>query len=189
MRKVVIDSIISLDGYFTSLNNEIDWFSFNMEEITWSKEILRRADTMLYGSVTYQEFSQFWPNAKPISDGFDSEIIDQLNGYKKIVFSGRDIKTTWSPVEVIHSDPVEAIKEMKVQRGKDMVVVGSGTLVSSLVRNDLVDEYRIRIRPIILGSGRPLFHDEIRRHKLNLISSTAFENGVVALHYEPDHIQ
>ena len=61
MRRVILDSIISLDGYYTSPKNEIDWFGFDREEIEWSKEILRRVDTMLYGRVTYQEFSEFWP--------------------------------------------------------------------------------------------------------------------------------
>lgn len=189
MRKVIIDSIISLDGYFTSLSNEIDWFGFNYQEILWSKEILRRVDTMLYGRVTYQDFSQFWPDAKPTPDGFDSEIINQLNGLQKVVFTGRDIETPWKPVKMVHGDPADAVKEMKMKGGKDMVIVGSGTLVSSLVRSDLVDEYRIRIRPIILGAGRSLFRDEKRRHNLTLVSSTAFENGVVALHYEPDRSQ
>lgn len=188
MRRLILDSIISLDGYFSTLNNEIDWFEFDLQEIEWSKEILRRADVMLYGRVTYQEFSEFWPRAKPTPDGFDSEIIGQLNGYRKIVFSKTTIDTPWKPVEVIQEDPVAAVTKMKREKGKDMVVVGSGTLVSSLVRNDLVDEYRLRIRPIILGAGRPLFHDEKKRHSLKLISSQAFDNGVVALHYEPARI-
>lgn len=185
MRRVILDSIISLDGYYTSLSNEIDWFGFNQSEIEWSKEILRRVDTMLYGRVTYQEFSDFWPEAVPTPDGFDSEIIGQLNGYQKIVFTGSEIETPWKPVKLIHRDPVSAVREMKNENGKDMVVVGSGTLVSSLVANDLVDEYRIRIRPIILGSGKPLFHGGNRRHNLRLISSAAFDNGVLAIHYEP----
>ena len=141
---------------------------------------------MLYGRVTYQEFSEFWPRAKPTPDGFDSEIISQLNGHQKVVFSKSGIETPWKPALVIHEDPVSAVTRMKREKGKDMVIVGSGTLVSSLVRNDLVDEYRIRIRPIILGSGKPLFLDEKRRHSLTLISCNAFDNGVVAIHYEPN---
>lgn len=185
MRRLILDSIISLDGYFTALNNQIDWFDFDLKEVKWSKEILRRVDSMLYGRVTYQEFSEFWPVAKPTPDGFDSEIIGQLNGYRKIVFSKTKIETPWKPVLVIHEDPVATVKKLKRENGKDMVVIGSGTLVSSLVKNDLVDEYRIRIRPVILGAGRPLFQDEKKRHSLKLISSQAFDNGVIALHYEP----
>ena len=186
MRKVILDTIISLDGYYTSLNNEIDWFGFSKEEIEWSKEILRRVDTMLYGRVTYQEFSEFWPKASPTPEGFDAEIIGELNNLKKVVFS-RSIKDVpWGPAVLIRENPVEAVSRFKKEKGKDMVIVGSGTLVSSLVAKDMIDEYRIRIRPIILGSGKTLFNDKNKRHKLKLISASKFSNGVVALHYEPE---
>lgn len=185
MKRIILDSIISLDGYYTSLKNEIDWFGFDSDEINWSKEILRRVDTMLYGRVTYQEFSEFWPNASPSPDGFDQEIIGQLNNLKKIVFSRTLREGKWKPLTIVREDPIAWLKDFKQGNGKDMVVVGSGTLVAALVMNNLVDEFRIRIRPIILGSGKPLFHDSDNRHKLRLISAKAFKNGVVALHYEP----
>lgn len=187
MRKVILDTIISLDGYYTSPKNEIDWFEFDREEIEWSKQILRRVGSMLYGRVTYQEFSEFWPNASPTPDGFDPEIIGQLNGIPKLVFSRTLTDAKWHPAQIIRENPVDTISKIKMESGKDMVIIGSGTLVSALVRNDLIDEYRIRIRPIILGSGKPLFADDLKRHKLRLISSKAFSNGVVALHYEPSH--
>ena len=186
MRKVIVDAIISLDGYYTSLNNEIDWFGFSKEEIEWSIQILRRVDTMLYGRVTYQEFREFWPKASPSPDGFDAEIIGKLNGLMKVVFSRSITEVPWGPAVLIRENPVEAVSKFKKENGGDMVIVGSGTLVSSLVANDMIDEYRIRIRPIILGSGKPLFVDKKRRHKLKLVSASKFLNGVVALHYEPD---
>ncbi|MDG6900054.1 MAG: dihydrofolate reductase family protein [Nitrososphaerota archaeon] len=185
MRKVILDTIISLDGYYTSPKNEIDWFDFDRQEVEWSKEILRRVDTMLYGRVTYEEFSEFWPKAKPSPDGFDPEIIGQLNGLRKVVFSRKIKDAPWKPAEVVRGDPATEVARLKRGRGKDMVVVGSGTLVAALVRGGLVDEYRVRVRPIILGAGRPLFVDQKARHPLKLVSAKAFGNGVVALHYEP----
>ena len=185
MRKVILDTIISLDGYYTSPKSEIDWFEFDKEEIEWSKQILRRVDTMLYGRITYQEFSEFWPKASPSPDGFDSEIIGQLNGLQKVVFSRTLQEAKWRPAILIRENPVDTVAKLKRESGRDMVIVGSGTLVSALSRNDLIDEYRIRIRPIILGAGKPLFTDEQKRHKLRLVSSREFSNGVVALHYEP----
>ena len=187
MRRIILDSIISLDGYYTSQKNEIDWFGFNQEEIDWSKEILRRTDAMLYGRVTYQEFSEFWPQASPSPDGFDSEIIDHLNRQQKIVFSRTLNEAHWTPAQLVSEDPAVAVPKIKSGKGKDMVVIGSGTLVSTLIRYDLIDEYRLRIRPIILGTGKSCFKDDLKRHMLKLISAKAFENGVVALHYEPLH--
>lgn len=185
MRRVILDTIISLDGYYTSPKNEIDWFEFDKEEVEWSKEINRSVDTMLYGRVTYEEFSQFWPRAKPSPGGFDPEIIGQLNGLRKVVFSRTIKDTPWKPVEVIREDPASAVARLKQEPGKDMVVIGSGTLVSALMKSGLIDEYRVRVRPIILGAGKPLFVDQDARHPLRLISAVTFGNGVVALHYEP----
>ncbi len=185
MRRLILDTIISLDGYYTSPKNEIDWFKFDRDEVEWSKEINRRVDAMLYGKTTYEEFSQFWPQAKPSPNGFDSETIAQLNGQPKIVFSRTIKDTPWKPAVVIREDPTTAVARLKRESGKDMVVVGSGTLVSALVRGGLVDEYRVRVRPIILGAGKSIFVDREARHPLKLVTAKAFGNGVVALHYEP----
>ena len=187
VRKVIIDSIISLDGYYTSPKNEIDWFEFDKEEIDWSKRILRGVDAMLYGRVTYEEFRTFWPQASATPDGFDSEIIGQLNGLRKVVFSRTLADVPWQPAVLVREDPATAVAKLKQEPGKDMVVVGSGTLVSALVRSGLVDEYRVRVRPIILGAGKPMFVDQDARHSLKLISAKTFSNGVIALHYEPVH--
>ena len=113
MRKVILDTIISLYRYYTSLNNEIDWFGFSKEEIEWSKEILRRVDTMLYGRVTYQEFSEFWPKASPTPEGFDPEIIGELNNLKKVVFSSSIKDVPWGPAVLIRENPVEAVSRFK----------------------------------------------------------------------------
>ncbi|MDG6918774.1 MAG: dihydrofolate reductase family protein [Nitrososphaerota archaeon] len=185
VRRVILDTIISLDGYYTTPKNEIDWFDFDLGEIEWSKEILRRVDTMLYGRVTYEEFSAFWPRATPSPDGFDSEIIGQLNGTKKLVFSRTIQGLPWQPAQAVREDPVASVARLKEETGKDMVVVGSGTLVSALVRARLVDEYRLRVRPIILGAGKPAFIDRESRHKLKLVGAKTFSDGVVGLHYEP----
>ena len=185
MRKVIIDTIISLDGYYTSLKNEIDWFDFDKQEVDWSKEILRRVDTMLYGRVTYEDFRAFWPRANATPDGFDSEIIGQLNGHHKVVFSRTLADVPWQPAVLVREDPASAVAKLKQGPGKDMVVVGSGTLISALVRSGLVDEYRVRVRPIILGAGKSLFADKDARHPLKLVSGKKLGNGVMALHYEP----
>ncbi len=136
------------------------------------------------GSPT-RSSGNFWPKATPSPGGFDSEIIGYLNNLQKLVFSRSLKEALWQPAVLVREDPVQAVAKLKKGSGKDMVVVGSGTLVSALVRSDLVDEYRIRVRPIILGAGKSLFTDNERRHKLKLIAAKAFRNGVVALHYEP----
>ena len=186
MRKLIADTNISLDGYFTSPKNEIDWFTeeFGSEEWPWSVEINRRADAMLYGRVTYEEFRQFWPTPDAKQSGVDPELIEQLNGLTKIVFSKSLVVTPWKPAILVKEDPGAAVAKLKREPGKDLVVVGSGTLVAALLRAALIDEYYIRVRPIILGAGRQLFVDPEARHPLKLLSTKTFKSGVVGLHYE-----
>ena len=186
MRQLIIDSIISLDGCYTDLNNSIDWFDFNTGEQEWSKDILRRADTLIFGRRTYEEFSAFWPTPQPEASGFDSYIIQCLNELPKIVFSKSLSETTWKPSTIMKDEnPAGIISKMKNESGNGMVVLGSGSLVADLAREGLVDEFRLRIRPIILGAGKPLFINRKARHPLKLVSSQAFDNGVLGLHYEP----
>jgi dihydrofolate reductase len=185
MRHLILDTIISLDGYFTSPRNEIDWFGFDDDEWKWSRDINRRVDTMLYGRVTYEEFSQFWPTKATKSAGVDPSLVQQLNTLQKIVFSRTLAKAAWKPAAIERSNPSEAVAKLKRQPGKDMVLVGSGMLAGSLLRAGLIDEYYVRVRPIILGSGRPLFVDPESRHPLKLVSAKTFKTGVVGLQYVP----
>jgi dihydrofolate reductase len=188
MRRLIVDSIISLDGYFTGPNNEIDWFEFDDDEQGWSSDILQRVDTMIYGRVTYEEFRKFWPTPEAKVSGFDPYIVRQLNELPKIVFTKSLEDAPWKPSTIVRESPIEVIPKMKNELGKDMVIVGSGSLVAALAREGLIDEYRIRIRPIILGSGRLLFEDRNHRLPLKFISVKSFKSGVIGLHYEPPQI-
>jgi dihydrofolate reductase len=185
VRRLIVDSIISLDGYFTGPNNEIDWFEFDDDEQSWSIDINKRVDTMIYGRVTYEEFRQFWPTPAANASGFDPSIVRQLNELPKVVFSKSLKDAPWKPSTIVRESPIEVIPKMKNEPGKDMVIVGSGSLVATLAREGMIDEYRIRIRPIILGSGRLLFEDRNHRHPLKLVGVKSFKSGVVGLHYEP----
>jgi dihydrofolate reductase len=85
---------------------------------------------------------------------------------------------------LVRGDPGKAVAKLKREPGKDLVVVGSGTLVSALIRDSLIDEFFIRVRPVILGAGRPIFVDPDKRHPLKLLSAKTFKSGVIGLHYE-----
>jgi len=140
---------------------------------------------MLYGRITYEEFRQFWPTKAPKSIGADPVLIRQLNALQKVVFSRTLTEAEWKPATLVREDPSTAVSRLKRRVGKDLIAVGSGTLVGSLVRAGLVDDFYVRVRPIILGSGRPLFVDPERRHPLRLISARTFKSGVIGLHYQP----
>jgi len=153
--------------------------------MAWSIEILQRVDTIIFGRVTYEEFRQFWPTPEAKESGFDPYIVRRLNESPKIVFSNSLKDAPWKPSMIVRENPSEVISKLKNEPGKDMAIIGSGSLLASLTRDELIDEYQIRIRPIILGAGRPLFVDRNRRHALKLVSAKSFKSGVVGLHYEP----
>jgi dihydrofolate reductase len=108
-----------------------------------------------------------------------------LNELQKIVFSRSLTDTPWKPATLVREDPGKAVARLKSEPGKDLVVVGSGTLVAALLRDRLIDEFFIRVRPIILGAGKPIFVDSNSRHPLKLVSTKTFKSGVIGLHYEP----
>ena len=181
MRRVVVDSILSLDGYFAGPKNEVDWFLFDEESLDWSREILRSAGTILFGRVTCEEMAAYWPTAK------DKEpfISNKLTELPKIVFSRTLKKAEWNNSSVVSRSPQEVVAKLNQNPGSDIVVLGSSSIVLPLVKDGLVDEYRIRIQPIILGQGRPLLIDKSARHPLKLVGAKSFKSGVVALTYTP----
>jgi dihydrofolate reductase len=181
MRRIIVDSLISLDGYFAGPKDEIDWFVFDDESRKWSIDILKRIDTVLYGRVTYEGMAAYWG----ASTDHDPFITRRLNELPKIVFSRTLKKAGWRNSTAVREDPAEYLRRLKGQSGGDMAVLGSGSLVSALLRADLIDEFRIRVQPIILGAGRALFTEQERWHHLKLIRAKGFKSGVVALHYEP----
>ncbi len=188
MRRIVVDALISLDGYMADANGEIDWFTdeadFNKSEgEAWSLEMLRRADTILFGRVTFDGMAAFWPSDWARTNM--AEIARHLNDTAKIVFSKTLATTSWENTTILPAATKDVVAGLKRREGRDLLVLGSSHLVSSLTRDGLVDEYRIRIVPVVLGSGRPLFRSQTERHRLRLVSSRTFSNGVLAVHYEP----
>jgi len=186
MRRLVLDSLMSLDGYFTDSQNQIDWFpKFEDEDFAWSHDILTRADLLVFGRTTFEEFSRFFPTVDAVSAGWDPYIPKKLNELPKLIFSTTMKEATWKPSIIIRTDPAREIARLKKQPGEDIVVIGSGTIVANLVRAGLVDEFRLRVIPVILGSGKLLFKDQAGQRQLKLIESKTFKSGVQALCYRP----
>ena len=181
MRHVIVDSLISLDGFFAGPRDEIDWFLFDEESMEWSREILRSAGTVLFGRVTYEGMAEYWPTVP------ETEYLsERLNHLPKMVFSRTLVRAAWSPTTIVAASPVETVARLRHEPGQDLVVLGSSSVVSALLRAGLVDDFRLRIQPIILGAGRPLFANQSERHHLRLLSARTFDSGVVALRYEPE---
>ncbi len=183
MRKIIVSNYVTLDGFFAGPNGEIDWFVWDTETAKYSKELLKSIDTILFGRVTYELMASYWPTASPPAE--DPVIIDAMNNLPKIVFSKTLDKVAWKNSRLVKGNIAEEISQLKQEPGKDMVIYGSGSIVSTLAQRGLIDDYRIFVNPVVLGSGKPLFKGLNDRLNLKLLKTKTFDCGVVLLHYEP----
>jgi dihydrofolate reductase len=153
MRKVIVSNLMSLDGFFESSDQKLDWCVVDEEFFAYANDMLRNADTLLFGRKTYQHMADYWPTAPA------DEIENQRNNLPKIVFSRTLQGAEWKNSTLVKSDAVAEISRLKQLPGKNMVILGSATLASFLLQRGLIDEYRVILNPVFLGRGKPLFQD------------------------------
>ncbi|MBC7947781.1 MAG: dihydrofolate reductase family protein [Chitinophagaceae bacterium] len=189
MRNLILEEWISMDGYVADRNGQLDFFTkLTAEENTYSDreqlKFMDTIDTILLGRKTYELFVEFWPTATT-----DKEVIaDKLNQAKKIVFSNTITKAPWGKwpeAEVMGGNAVEAIRDLKAQRGKNMVIWGSISLAQSLMNEGLIDEYHMQVCPVLTGGGRRLFTEETKGGDLKLLELRQYDTGTVFLNYQP----
>jgi dihydrofolate reductase len=187
MRKVILFMHLSLDGFVCGPHDELDWATMNDDEIGkfLIPELQKTVDTMLVGRVLYQGFEQYWP-AVPKDPKAPPELVEfaqWMDDTPKVVFSNTLKEVKWKNSRLAKSDPVSTVQQLKKEPGGDMVIFGGAALAAFFTKNNLVDEYRLKLEPVVLGKGKPLFKDLNERVKLKLIRSKAFESGVTGLYY------
>jgi dihydrofolate reductase len=184
MRKVIISEMVSLDGYYARPNGEIDWFVVDDGFFKYAKDLLRQVDTQLYGRITYEGMASYWPTPQAAAEN-DPGIAEPMNAMRKVVFSKTLDKVEWNNSRLAQHDPAAEIARLKSEPGKDMVIYGSGKLVQTLMKHNLIDEYQIIVCPVILGSGKPLFGGIDDKLSLTLLKTTPFDCGSVLFYYQP----
>jgi len=143
-------------------------------------ESMANTGALLLGQRTYQDFYGYWPKQT------DNPFTEVLNTTHKYVASTTlEEPLAWSNSTLLKGDAAKAVAELKQQPGKDLVVLGSGELVQSLLRADLVDEYLLLIHPLVLGSGRRLFPDGGPSAALRLVDAKPTTTGVLVATYQP----
>jgi len=182
MRKIIISEMITLDGYFARSDGELDWFFWNEEMEKTAIDLISNVDTLLFGRVTYELMASYWPSASAPAE--NPIIVDKMNNLPKIVFSKTLEKIEWKNTKQIKEINKEEILKIKEQPGRNMVIYGSGSLVSVFMNLGLIDEYYIFVNPVVLGRGKPLFKGLNNQENLKLIETKPFSNGVVLLHYQ-----
>ncbi len=175
---------ISLDGYFTDAKNDMSWA--HQSDPEWNEFVAGNASgkgTLLFGRVTYEMMAGFWTT--PQAAQMMPEVAKSMNDYSKVVFSRTLKKADWNNTLLVTGDLAAETRKMKQASGSDMVILGSGSIVSQLAQEGLIDEYRIALLPVAVGAGRTLF-EGLRKHlRLKLTASRAFKNGSVFLTYTP----
>ncbi|MBP1964500.1 dihydrofolate reductase family protein [Paenibacillus aceris] len=185
MRKVILFNRTSIDGFFTGPKGEIDWFIHDPEVDKAAHEMMD-PDTIFFGRVTYQMFESYWPQVakNPNAPMGAKALANELNEMTKIVFSTSLTNVTWENSKLVNGDLAKSVLEIKQSDGADIVIFGSGSIVQQLTNEGLIDEYLITVTPVVLGAGKPLFHDVKAVHRLKLKETRSFASGNVLLHYE-----
>lgn len=179
MRKLIMWNVISLDGYFEGSQN----WDLSFHNVVWGEELeklsieqLHSADFLLFGRVTYEGMAAYWTKE-------EGEIADLMNNIPKLVFSKTLKSADWKNSTLISDNASTKIKNLKEEGGGDIYVFGSANLSETFVNDNLFDEYRIGIAPVILGKGRPLFRQGIASRKLSLVSTQQLLTGGVVVKY------
>ena len=179
MRKLIMWNVITLDGYFEGNQN----WDLSFHDTVWGKELeqlsieqLHSADYLVFGRATYEGMAAYWTKAK-------GEIAELMNKIPKLVFSKTLKSADWNNSTLIKENASAEIKKFKEQGSRDIYVFGSANLSETFVNDNLFDEYRIGIAPVILGSGRPLFKQGISSQNLSLVSTQQLLTGGVVIKY------
>ncbi len=168
---VTLDSVIEAPEKWVMADDDM----FGAIEADYAK-----TGALLLGRRTYETFAASWPER-----GSEVPNADWMNNTRKYVASTTLKSPVWNNSTVIEGDVAEAVARLKLEDGKDIMVNGSGALVRTLMRNHLLDELRLFLHPVVVGSGRRLFDDESDPVELALVGSYAYESGVLSLTYKP----
>ena len=188
MGKVIVFTNLTLDGVMQAPGRPDEDRRGGFEHGGWAVpyaamaqagESIANIGALLLGRRTYEDFYAFWPNQK---DDPISAMLDNLQKY--VVSTTLSEPLPWSNSTLLSGDAAQAVARLKEELDKDLVVMGSGELIQSLMRDNLVDEYVLLIHPLVLGSGHRLFTDG-SAFALRLVGAKTTDNGVVIATYQP----
>jgi dihydrofolate reductase len=186
MSRIVVTEFVSLDGVIEDPGGSENFkyggwtfeFSRGEEGDKFKLDETMGSDALLLGRITYQGFAEAWPSR-------DGEFADKFNTMPKYVVSNTLESADWTNTTIIKGDVVDQTARLRSEAGGDIVVHGSAQLVQTLLDNDLVDELRLMVFPVVLGSGKRLFGETRDKKKLRLTSSRTVGDGVEIQIYEP----
>ena len=186
MRKLGVFNTVSVDGYFTDAGGGMSWAHNANPDAEWDAFVSGNASgggMLLFGRITYDLMANYWPT--PMAAKNMPTVAEGMNRMPKAVFSRTMDKAPWNNKKLVMGDLATEVRKMKQESGPSMVILGSGSIVSQLAQEGLIDEFQIVVSPLILGAGRTMFDGVKNNLKLNLTKTRSFGNGNVVSWYEP----
>ena len=182
MRKLIYEMNVSLDGFIEGPNRELDWGRVDEESMRFYSEQQSGMDTLLYGRRLY-EVMTYWETAEadPSIPDYEREFARIWKNSTKLVFS-KTLEQVQGNARLVRGDIAEEIRKLKQQPGKDLEI-GGPNLASTVIQLGLIDEYRLVVHPVVLGSGTPFFPALGDKINLRLVETRTFGSGVVYLRY------
>ncbi|WP_277678676.1 dihydrofolate reductase family protein [Gracilibacillus dipsosauri] len=183
MRKVILSMVMSLDGYVAGENGDSSWHVMDQEMDEYMENLLDSADTLLYGRRAYEMMIQYWPSAEfdPNNSEESRAFARKINQKKKAVFTRTLNKVEWNAI-VVKGNIAFEVRKWKQQPGQDLVLLAGADIAQTFIQEDLIDEFRLILNPVVIGNGVRLFHNRMR--KLELIETHTFQCGNVLLVYK-----
>lgn len=185
MRRIIQIMHTSLDGFVAGTNGELDWFENANEHLGFVNELIQNSDSIMLGRVTYEMFNSYWPDIETdqISSTDEKNYSRWYNSATKILLSKSFDKEIPNRTILIGNDTINSIKELKAEKGKNILLFGSPTIGQILAQESLIDEYWVFVNPVVFGTGVRMFDTNHAMLRLNLIETKIIANGEVALHY------
>ena len=173
----------TLNGFYHGAGGDIRWHRHGEEENQYASESMKGGGILLFGRKTYDLMASYWPTPMALQN--DPKVAEGMNRAEKVVFSRTMKKADWANTRVLNGDLGEEARRLKRESPKDMVLLGSGHVLTQLADLGLVDEYLVMVDPVALGEGGTLLKGLKSKLDLKLTSTRAFKSGVVLLSYEP----
>jgi dihydrofolate reductase len=181
MGKLSVFNFTTLNGFYKGPNEDTSWAHENPDN-EYAAEKMSPGGILLFGRVTYELMVKYWPTPAALKDA--PAVAEGMNSAEKIVFSKTLDKASWNRTRIVRDHIDDEVRKLKAG-GKDMTILGSGSIVNQLAQQGLIDEYQIMVHPVVLGDGTPFLEGARQKLNLKLVTTRAFKNGNVLLCYRP----
>jgi dihydrofolate reductase len=185
MRKVKLQIQMSIDGYVARPNGEQDWMTWNPDDqlLQFINSLIDSSDTILLGRKMTDGFVNHWENV--VSNNPDHLFAKKMVDTPKVVFTKTLDKSNWNNTTLAKGNLADEITNLKKQNGKDIIVYGGASFVSSLIKEGLIDEYHLIVNPVAIGNGMTIFKSLDRMQRFLPIQSRLYPGGKIVLSYKP----